>query len=263
MTYLRREDPSFSLSGFGFQSTRAFLKTLDYAVAHDGFDVVINLQSEIDKPPSEIEEPVPTVSTGVSPSEARALRATRIHPALWRAATRTSSMPLYLDLRGLEEGEVRIVPESGVDGDQGRFRAIPASDADRDASWVSEWLVSRAPTDELAQTLMDGAHSAEPTRVFEAYRDAGRGREYLLARVGATKRHLLAWVKSNDLEWGPPLVEAAIARALTSTTTLSRPSGPPDLREIVLRAVERLSNEELRQLRLPVGVVLEVVGEGR
>ncbi len=242
MHHLRKSNPTFKLADLGFSNFREFATALGgFTLTHDAYDVVAAIGE----------------SAG-APSQARNSRFEKVQPNLWRVLTGADAPPVYLDVRALHETNRVVLRRERAEADRD-LRELPAiSDRDQ-AEWLVAWAQKQGMAGDDLAHLREAIAAGGVQRALVVFRQKGLDRQLLIDRIEWTKDCLRQWSTANGLEWGPPVIEVYRPAFRSLPAPAATSGGVTELREIVMGALSRLPQEELRQLWLPVGLVYDVI----
>ena len=186
----------------------------------------------------------------VAPSELeqRGFRPPRIRSDLWRATLDYASGQTYV--WDAKENQAR--PQEPGDG----LTVIPTITSELQQQWRINFSETESPSetarsDEL-ERLSHWRDNQLPTAELPP-RLMPRWNRYLRERV---QEHLQAWFETIGMAPPSDLV-------ITLPTTVVRPSETEDLRQLVMRVVEQMTERELADLVLPSRAVLRATGRRR
>lgn len=274
---LLRIEGLFDERRLGFETFRDFLGALNgCTVDHDGTDIVVSFAPESELPSAAIETSVTRPRGAGQPpqlvdhehSTPRVGRL-RVHPHLWQAFIRPSgSSPAFLDLPQARAGEVRIViptsPQelSRLRGMSEQFVEIPST-AGQMSRWLSEWskaMLSESDAQVVAEVLEgeQGLRRAQ-ARLYDLKIDRAWARH----RTRKSFDLLRAWATENGLRWAHPLLVGSKGTPLRveapRVSTDVATGATMDIRSLAHAVVDRLPDEDLRRIVVPLGTVFDAL----
>ncbi len=259
-----RRLPDFREARWGFTVFREFVSSLEaFSVSHDGFDVVIGLR----RTPARLPVMAARAPTAVSPTPMSS--PVRVAPELWRAFIRHPTSPTaYLDRAALETGQLAVHYESPIPGqnqdvdfqnEPRRYLLVPISSESTQTAWVVEWAENALPKDQARELIQlaqsaDGGFRKATARIYQL----GLDRSWLRERSRRSIDILRHWLADQGIAWEPPITQER--SAFTESLLTEPPSANgSDLRQLAQAIVGRMTDGELRQLVVPLGLAFDAI----
>lgn len=247
---LQERQPGWRPADFGARSLREFVAanvTGVVVVGRAGMDVIYGLEG------------------AKGPASPEAALLPPVQPDFWRIWVSSNSP--YVLLVDRTSAVVKAVPR-GTSATEDEILLVPP-DVDVHRSVAQEFLArvsdgSRARLQEILEQPLDrwwqswvrelrGSSLLSDWNTFRRHAFEGRFRSQLLAAAmsEASSDRVLAEIRQRHLD--------APQRRRSSLHASAEREDGEDIRRVVLEAVRRMSIAELRDLRLPLGVVLDVL----
>jgi hypothetical protein len=273
---LMRVVPDFDQRRHGYATFREFVGSFgELAVEHDGVDLLVRLREdsrstlamsafEASRPPDDLPGP------GF------------VARPLWDAFIRDgTAVPAYLDRQSLDGREVSVEfasPSATHDfADESRWIYVPPTTEEENKQVLLRWLqsssVASAPDVLAVRELLGNGRVTDAVNLVQ--RDPSRRREFVRLRAQATNDRVRKWLREHGLRWAPPIVEPPRSPSPLLSVAAASPAhrASPDrvdlptrssqepgaLRDIVHAVIDRMNEDDLRALRLPVGMVLDAL----
>lgn len=261
---IRLHPEGFSERAYGFATFRAFL---DAAVDAGRISLIETPGS----PDVEVRLPV---SADVAPIVIPERRGDRVRPDLWTAFTKWNDSALRI--LEVDTGRAHFLPTRPTLGEDrsvsetraryfvypSKFRTIPAIERSVVLGWMKAFAdnLSSAVGESLSLALTD----ERPFQAFKAViQSANLERAWRSQHTELVAGVIQEWAKRSGLSIDPyealPAPPAATREAARTTSRRPGPAGADIdwLRSVAHRAVDRMSEDELRQLPVRLGDLLD------
>jgi hypothetical protein len=149
--------------------------------------------------------------------------------------------------------------------------AIPSCSVAQHAEIAKEFVlqIEELPKRSILQELIERAGSGPSSGFHQKVRDLGLGPAWARFRRDRILDHLKAALRSSGVEFSEvvdlkPVPPQRMALGLRDSHLPTSPSSPPsglDIRKLAVAAVSRMSETELRSLPIPLGYVLDIIGD--